>query len=89
MPSPRSGRRPLAAVVLALCLTATLFHGPASADEPRRQVTVNEAVAQVERRYGGRVVKVRTVRTERGLMYRIRVLARDGRVHTVTIPAER
>lgn len=55
----------------------------------RRQVTVNEAVRQVEQRYGGRVVNVQTVRTERGVVYRIRILDREGRVRTVTVPAER
>lgn len=74
--------------VFLIAMMLALAGLPADAGE-RRQVTVNEAVRQVEQRYGGRVVNVQTVRTERGVVYRIRILDREGRVRTVTVPAER
>lgn len=45
---------------------------------------VNDVIRQVERHYGGRVVGVQ----QEGAHYRVRVLQRDGRVKTVTMPAD-
>jgi len=45
---------------------------------------VNDVVRQVESTYGGKVVGVQ----QAGSDYRVRVLQRDGRVKTVTVPAQ-
>jgi hypothetical protein len=64
--------------------------GPRQPDDDYRREAVpapgrpvNDVIKQVERRYGGRVVGVQ----QEGAYYRVRVLQRDGRVKTVTMPA--
>ncbi len=53
-------------------------------DSPGRPLRpVNDVVRQVEGSYGGKVVGVQ----QEGDHYRVRVLQRDGRVRTVTVPA--
>ncbi len=73
----------LAAALLALALLCQ----PIQADAQQRPMTVNEVIEYVERRHQGKVVDVQTRQTDRGTVYLVRVLSRDGRVRTVTVPA--
>ncbi len=50
------------------------------------QRPVNDAIREVQDRYGGQVIGVQN--SEGGSMYRVRVLQRDGRVKNVMVPAE-
>jgi uncharacterized membrane protein YkoI len=60
--------------------------------EPRRsgsgQRPMREAIGEVEQNYRGHVVDVQSLRKDSNEdVYRMRVLQRDGRVKTVTVPA--
>lgn len=57
--------------------------------DARGQRPVREAIGEVEHNYRGHVVDVQSLRkneTDEDV-YRMRVLQRDGRVKTVTVPA--
>lgn len=77
----------LAALVLAVGSAAT----PAAAGEPLRVAqsggpTLSQAIDQVRRQYGGRIVSAETrVRGNREV-HVIKVLTDDGKVKTVTVP---
>jgi uncharacterized membrane protein YkoI len=93
-----STRRSLIIAALALLpVMASIAHS-----EPRRsqydrqqrdergQRPVREAIGEVEHNYRGHVVDVQSLRkneTDEDV-YRMRVLQRDGRVKTVTVPAK-
>jgi hypothetical protein len=51
------------------------------------QRPVNDVINEVERRYGGKVVGVQQGVQNEQMMYRVRVLQRDGRVKTLHVPA--
>ena len=60
--------------------------------EPNRgrpsQRPMREAIGEVEQNYRGHVVDVQSLRRDSNEdVYRMRVLQRDGRVKTVTVPA--
>ncbi len=52
-----------------------------------RAITLDEAVAQAERRYNARAVRAEEKRHGDRIEYRIRLLAEDGRVFEVRIDA--
>ena len=52
-----------------------------------RALSLDEAVAQVERRYKARAVRAEENRNDDRVEYRIRLLAEDGRVFEVRIDA--
>ena len=52
-----------------------------------RAISLDEAVAQAERRYKARAVRAEEKRHEDRIEYRIRLLAEDGRVFEVRIDA--
>jgi len=49
-------------------------------------VTLSQAVAQVRRQYGGRIVSAETRRNGNREVHHIKVLTSDGKVKTVTVP---
>jgi hypothetical protein len=59
-------------------------------DKPRHhpQRSVNDVIGEVENRYGGKVVGVQQTQRDEQMMYRVRVLQRDGRVKTLMVPAD-
>jgi hypothetical protein len=74
-------KRCLATAVLVL---AALFAaGPAFA-----VVTLQDAIAKVERETHGKVLSAETKRNGRSTVYRIKVLTRDGQVRVIEVPAE-
>jgi len=90
-----SMRRSLIVAALALLPTlATFAYGQQDRDEPREgrgQRPMREAIGEVEQNYRGHVVNVQSLRTNASDedVYRMRVLQRDGRVKTVTVPANK
>ena len=88
---------PLRSIVLAL-LAGCLLPGlavTAAADTPRFEVaqsggtTLEQAIRQVQRQYGGRIVSATTqVRNGREI-HVIRVLSADGKVRTVRVNGRR
>lgn len=52
-----------------------------------RTITLDEAVAQAERRYNARAIRAEEKRRGDRIEYRIRLLGADGRVFEVTIDA--
>jgi uncharacterized membrane protein YkoI len=52
-----------------------------------RAISLDEAVAQAERRYKARAVRAEEKRHDDRIEYRIRLLAEDGRVFEVRIDA--
>lgn len=69
----------LTAALLGLCLS--LAAGPACA------LTLQEAVAQVERETGGKILTAETIRVGQDVIYRIKVLTPDGRIRVFQLPA--
>lgn len=88
---------PLLAVLAALVLGGMSVPDRAAADGPRarggertmaeRSVSLDEAVAQAERRYKARAVRAEEKRHGERIEYRIRLLGDDGRVFEVRIDA--
>ncbi len=58
-----------------------------SPGEKRREISLNEAVQMVQRRYNARVVRAESLRDGDRTIYRLRLLSQDGRVWTVTVDA--
>jgi hypothetical protein len=54
---------------------------------PVQAATLKEAIEQVERETGGKVLAADTIRTRGTVVYRIKVLMPDGRVRIFQIPA--
>lgn len=52
-----------------------------------RTITLDEAVAQAERRYNARAIRAEEKRHGDRIEYRIRLLGADGRVFEVTVDA--
>ena len=92
-----------AALTLALALLAA-FAAPAAMADGRarghgrdhgdervfddRRISLDEAMAQAERRYRARAVHGEVQRRGDRIVYRIRLLGDDGRVFEVTVDAE-
>jgi uncharacterized membrane protein YkoI len=86
----------LLALVLGLALAAGAVT-PAAADRDRgrgrdsayqeRRLSLDEAVAQAERRYKARAIRAEEKRNGDRIEYRIRLLGEDGRVFEVRIDA--
>ncbi|HEX4480027.1 MAG TPA: PepSY domain-containing protein [Rudaea sp.] len=51
-------------------------------------LSLQDAIAKVERDTHGKVLSAETKRTGNGAVYRIKVLTRDGRVQVIEVPAE-
>ena len=77
MPRPAS----LLGCLLPIALAA--FGTPAAA-----QLTLEDAVEQVQQEIQGRVLKAEEVTIGKKKLYRIKLLTRDGRVQVVKIPAD-
>ncbi len=71
---------PIALLASLLCLSAPLSAREGAAN-------LQEAIAQVQRETGGRVLSADTVATGTREVYRIKVLTPDGRVRVVTRPS--
>jgi len=86
----------LIAAALALQISCSAMADPARWHqngrdrEPRghQQRSVHEVIGEVENRYGGKVVGVQQQQRDEEMMYRVRVLQRDGRVKTLMVPAD-
>ncbi|HKL64395.1 MAG TPA: hypothetical protein VJ883_13570 [Woeseiaceae bacterium] len=59
----------------------------AAATAVRDEVSLSEAVAQVKREYGGRILEAETRERNGRRVHVIKVLTSEGRVRTVRIPA--
>lgn len=63
-----------------------LMFAMAAADA--REISAQEAVAQVQRDTNGKVLAVQTLNTGKHKVYRIKVLTHDGQVRVIQVPAE-
>jgi len=90
-------RLPFAALLLAVALASVPVDGASAANDARRRggertlaeraISLDEAVARAERRYGARAVRAEEKRHGDRIEYRIRLLADDGRVFEVRVDA--
>jgi uncharacterized membrane protein YkoI len=90
-------RLPLLAILVSLATAGLTVSGPAAADGTRgrggertmaeRSISLDEAVAQAERRYTARAVRAEEKRQGDRIEYRIRLLGDDGRVFEIRIDA--
>ena len=69
---------------LAVVLFAT---GLLLAAPPASALTLQEAVAKVERETGGKILAAETIRVGRNVIFRIKVLTPDGRIRVFQLPA--
>jgi uncharacterized membrane protein YkoI len=69
---------------VCLCLAAFLAAPPAWA----AALTLQDAVAKVERETHGKVLSAETKHNGRQTIYRIKVLTHDGQVRVIEVPAE-
>jgi hypothetical protein len=69
--------------LLVLALACAMM-GPASA---QRGAGLQDAIEQVQRDTGGKILSAESVRQGRADVYRIKVLTREGRVQVVTVSA--
>lgn len=84
-PLPSALLTALLATLLSLC--ANLALADPHRDRPGQR-PMREAIGEVEQNYRGHVVDVQSLRRDSNEdVYRMRVLQRDGRVKTVTVPA--
>lgn len=84
-------------MLVSLATAGLTVSGPVAADGPRgrggeramaeRAISLDEAVAQAERRYQARAVRAEEKRHGERIEYRIRLLGDDGRVFEVRIDA--
>ncbi len=91
--APPSRQHSLLIAMAAMLLVCTLLVCATSAladsrrDRPGQR-PMREAIGEVEQNYRGHVVDVQSLRRDSNEdVYRMRVLQRDGRVKTVTVPA--
>lgn len=59
----------------------------ASPAHAQRALDLRDAVEQVQRESGGRILSAETVRIGKQKVYRVKVLTRDGLVKVVLVPA--
>jgi uncharacterized membrane protein YkoI len=89
----------LALLSLSLTTTAAAASRPAAASHGRadslasrtladRGISLDEAVARVERKYDARAVRAEEKSKDGRTVYRIRLLSADGRVFQVTVDAQ-
>ncbi|KAB7623920.1 PepSY domain-containing protein [Alkalilimnicola sp. S0819] len=77
---------PLGAVAQA---AAPVHPGGGQGDPPAAERDgARAAAAWAQRKYGGRVLALRTVEGRGGTHYRIKLLSGDGRVRVVRVPAD-
>lgn len=72
----------LATTVLLAAFAATMPLAGAAA------LTRQEAIVRVQRDTGGKVLSAETKQVGRQIIYRIKVLTRDGKVKIVEVPAD-
>ncbi|MGJ8687525.1 MAG: PepSY domain-containing protein [Spongiibacteraceae bacterium] len=58
------------------------------ADVQRPSLSSREAIAIAERRYHGRAVGAKRIRTDNGTAYKVRILKRNGKIKNVIIDGE-
>ena len=66
------------------CIAAVV----AAANGYAANLTLQEAVARVERQTQGKVLSAETKHNGRQTVYRIKVLTRDGQVRVIEVPAD-
>lgn len=71
-------------LAIALCFAAIL----ATPDADAAALTRREAIARVQRDTGGKVLSAETKQVGKQVIYRIKVLTRDGNVKIVEVPAD-
>jgi hypothetical protein len=76
--------RPLPAIAVLLALALLVAPMPARA---QRAVSLRDAVEQIERKTGGKILAANRVRVGQSKMFRIKVLTADGRVRVFQVPA--
>lgn len=69
-------------------LLAIAFLCIASMASAAPSVSLQEAVARVERETHGKVLSAETKHNGRQTVYRIKVLTRDGQVRVIEVPAD-
>ncbi|MGQ9425062.1 PepSY domain-containing protein [Gilvimarinus sp. F26214L] len=73
----------------ALCaLLCASISSAANADkkpQPARAGSVAEAAKIAKRRHDGKILKVQTLKTDQGLVYRVRILQPDGTITTIAV----
>jgi len=72
---------------LALCCNAAL--GFQDEPQPQQKPTLHEAIEQVRRQTGGRILSAETVGHGKNQVYRIKVLTPQGSVRVVQIPTRK
>ena len=85
----------IAALVVLALLTQPAFAAPGSGVAPETRparpwaegLTLDEAVAKVEKKYGARAVRAEEHTEDGRRVYRIRLLSEDGRVFDVSVDA--
>ncbi len=88
-------RRRVALILAAMLLAPAAVASPWNAMGPPRmhggpqgeRISLDQAVAKVERRFHARAVKAQERREGGRLVYRIRLLSEDGRVFEVSVDA--
>ena len=73
-----------AIAIVGFCIAALSMATSAVA----ANVTLQEAVARVERETHGKVLSAETKHNGRQTVYRIKVLTRDGQVRVIEVPAD-
>lgn len=71
------------ATILLLAAYALSSHDASAAS-----LTMQEAIAKVQRQTGGKVLSAETKTQGKKTIYRIKVLTRDGQVRILEVPAE-
>lgn len=69
--------------IVGFCIAALCAASSVAAN-----VTLQEAVARVERETHGKVLSAETKHNGRQTVYRIKVLTRDGQVRVIEVPAD-
>lgn len=70
---------------VAMLCCASLFAAPAAFAAP---MSMQDAIAKVERDTHGKVLSAETRRNGNRTVYRIKVLTHDGQVQVIEVPAE-
>lgn len=71
-----------------LCCSTALIALAAISAPAAAQLSLEDAVEQVQQEIQGRVLKAEEVTIGKKKLYRIKLLTRDGRVQVVKIPAD-
>ncbi|MDR2011755.1 MAG: hypothetical protein LBQ20_01635 [Rhodanobacter sp.] len=81
----QSFRHVISVLVAVLCIASD-----AAAVVVAREITPQEAIAQVQREIDEKVLSVQTLNVGKGKskIYRIKLLTRDGQMRIVQVPAE-